>query len=96
MNEIQCDSCPRTAVYTCIIQDLVKERSGEKEPVRFFCMEHTVKRVNVCLAVPGRYSIAIDPTGQHQRSRNTKKPGTKSAVKPTDPDKIEAEVNRFV
>lgn len=94
MADIMCDSCPRNAIYVLIIQDLVKERDGQKDPVKFFCMEHTVRRVNACLAVPGRYSITIDPTGQHQRTKNTKNKG-KVTVRPDDLDKIEAEVNKL-
>lgn len=89
--DVQCDGCARTAIYVVMIQDLIKEKDGIQDPVKFMCMEHTVKRVSVCLSVPGRYSITIDPTGAKQRA-TTRKKGNRHNQ---DDDSIAAEVNRF-
>lgn len=96
MSDIVCDLCPKNALYTLLIQDLVKEKDGIQEPIRFFCMEHTVKRVNACLTVVGRYSISIDPTGQKQGAPVTRKKGVVNGRKRVDnDDSVAAEVNRF-
>lgn len=90
--DVQCDGCPRTAIYVVMIQDLIREKDGVQDPVKFMCMEHTVKRVSACLSVPGRYSITIDPTGAKQRAtRTVKKRGQRTA----DDTALEAEVNRY-
>lgn len=90
--DVQCDGCARTAIYVVMIQDLIREKDGIQDPIKFMCMEHTVKRVSACLAVPGRYSINIDPTGAKQRA-TTRKKRVRGHVQ--DDAAIEAEVNRF-
>lgn len=90
--DFQCDSCPKTALYVVIIQDLIKEKDNIKDPAKFLCMEHTVKRTTAVLAVPGRYTILIEPTGAKQRAtRTVKKRGTRVE---NDED-VAAEVNKW-
>lgn len=90
--EYQCDTCPKTALYMILVQDIIKERDNIKDTAKFFCMEHTVKRVTACLAVPGRYTIIIEPTGAKQRATRTVK---KRGQRTTDDATVEAEVNRY-
>jgi hypothetical protein len=57
-------------------------------------MMHTTKTVSAILAVPGRYSIIIDPTGQKQRARS-KSTKNRAVVRPDNLEKLEEEMSRF-